>query len=74
MNNKDISEKSLLTSLCKGEELPLFDKWFDETHHPELVEGVGQACLPRPRSGPEPVGRGRFSNDYVNSILEPFIS
>src|SRR4030042_3015273 len=32
---------------------PLFDKWFDETHHPELVEGEGLACLP--------VGRGRFN-------------
>ena len=21
--------------------LPLFGKWFDETHHPELVEGEG---------------------------------
>jgi hypothetical protein len=48
------------------EELPLFDKWFDETHHSELVEGEGRACLP--------VGRGRFSNDYVNSILRPYIT
>jgi hypothetical protein len=22
-----------------------FGKWFDETHHPELVEGEGPACL-----------------------------
>ena len=21
--------------------IPLFGKWFDETHHPELVEGEG---------------------------------
>jgi len=25
--------------LYKREELPLFGKWFDESHHPELVEG-----------------------------------
>ncbi len=29
-------------SLYKREELPLFGKWFDETHHPELVEGEGR--------------------------------
>ena len=23
--------------------IPLFGKWFDETHHPELVEGEGLA-------------------------------
>jgi len=28
-------------SLYKRGELPLFGKWFDETHHPELVEGEG---------------------------------
>ena len=29
------------TQLYKREEFPLFGKWFDETHHPELVEGEG---------------------------------
>jgi len=29
--------------LPKGEiVIPLFGKWFDETHHPELVEGEGR--------------------------------
>jgi hypothetical protein len=29
--------------LPKGEiVIPLFGKWFDETHHPELVEGERQ--------------------------------
>jgi len=27
----------------KGGIIPLFGKWFDETHHPELVEGEGLA-------------------------------
>ena len=26
----------------KGGIIPLFGKWFDETHHPELVEGEGR--------------------------------
>jgi hypothetical protein len=31
-------------SLPKGEiVIPLFGKWFDETHHPEHVEGEGLA-------------------------------
>jgi len=25
----------------KGGTIPLFGKWFDEAHHPELVEGEG---------------------------------
>jgi len=29
--------------LPKGGIIPLFGKWFDETHHPELVEGEGLA-------------------------------
>jgi hypothetical protein len=28
--------------LPKGGIIPLFGKWFDETHHPELVEGEGR--------------------------------
>jgi len=36
-----LKTKSLLPSLYKREEFPLFGKWFDETHHPELVEGEG---------------------------------
>jgi len=28
--------------LWRRTELPLFGKWFDETHHPELVEGEGR--------------------------------
>jgi len=42
------SRAALLTSsralgLWHRTELPLFGKWFDETHHPELVEGEGLA-------------------------------
>jgi len=33
--------KSLPSSLCKREEFPLFGKWFDKAHHPELAEGEG---------------------------------
>jgi len=29
--------------LAKEGIIPLFGKWFDETHHPELVEGEGLA-------------------------------
>jgi hypothetical protein len=29
-------------SLYIREELPLFGKWFDRAHHPELVEGEGR--------------------------------
>jgi hypothetical protein len=32
--------------LPKGGRIPLFGKWFDETHHPEFAEGEGRACLP----------------------------
>jgi hypothetical protein len=37
--------KSLLPSLFQREELPLFGKWFDEAHHPELVEGEGRGKI-----------------------------
>jgi hypothetical protein len=33
--------KSLLPSLFKREEFPLFGKGLDETHRPELLEGEG---------------------------------
>ena len=36
------TESLLPSTFCKREELPLFGKWFDETHHPELVEGEGR--------------------------------
>jgi hypothetical protein len=47
-----------LTSVAK-EAVPLFDRWFDETHHPELVEG--RANLPAPPRSRPPLGR-KISN------------
>jgi hypothetical protein len=38
-----------------------------QAHHPELVEGGRNYPSLTKR------GEGRFSNDYVNSILGPFI-
>jgi hypothetical protein len=31
--------------LFQREELPLFGKWFDRAHHPELVEGEGRGKI-----------------------------
>jgi len=28
--------------------ITLFDKWFDKTHHPELVEGEGRPACAKP--------------------------
>ena len=49
-----------------------FGKWFDETHHPELVEGEGRPACAKPRLCGTKAG-GRFSNDHANSILRALI-
>jgi hypothetical protein len=35
------NSKKTSSHLYEEEEFPLFGKWFDETHHPELIEGEG---------------------------------
>ena len=51
------------TLICK---IPPNLSWLKGVPRFAGFDKEGRACLP--------VGRGRFSNDYVNSILGPFIN
>jgi len=50
-------------------EFPLFGKWFDETHHPELVQGEGLLACAEPRL-PKPCAASRRSGEAGGEITE----